>query len=110
LRVVYAQLNRYFMETATTPAVLDDTARLRASLHRFVDETDDAAVLQALLTILANTQPAPSLTDKAVRLEDLPPAERAAVEAGLRDIEAGRVRPHAEVWAELQAEFGQVKS
>ena len=42
-----------------------------------------------------------------MRLEDLSPAAREAVEAGLRDIDAGRVRPHAEVWAELKAEFEQ---
>ncbi len=94
------------METATTPAVLADTARLRASLHRFVDETDDAAVLQALLTILANTQPAVPLTDEAVLLEELPPAARAAVEEGLRQLDAGEGRPHTEVWAEFEARFG----
>lgn len=65
-------------------------------------------MLQALLTILANTQPVLPLTDEAVRLEDLPPAARAAVEEGLRGMEAGRVRPHAEVWAEVRAEFGHL--
>ena len=97
-----------------TPASLNTsvTARLRAELHHAIDETDDAAVLQALLTLAAKAQPlAPDLfEDHAVKLEDLSPAVRAAVEEGIRDADAGRTRPHAEVWAELQAEFGAVSA
>jgi len=82
-------------------------AQVRAMLHRAVEETDDLAVLEALVALLHATQAAAPPAPEAARLADLPPAERAAVEEGLRDAQAGRVRPHADVWAELQAEFGQ---
>jgi len=81
------------------------TEQLRAELHQLIDDTDDAAVLQALLTLAARAQPALE-ADYAVRLEDLPPAERAAVEEGLRQCDAGLGRPHAEVWAPYEAKYG----
>jgi len=96
------------MEPLIAPAATDPTEQLRAELHHAIDETDDAAVLQALLTLAAHAQPALE-ADHPVHLEDLPPAERAAVEEGLRQLDAGLGLPHAEVWAEYEARYG-VKS
>lgn len=94
------------MET-TLLAPNNPLAQVRAILHQAVEETGNLAVLKALVALLHATQTTTPSAPEAVRLTDLPPAERAAVEAELRDAQAGRVRPHANVWAELQAEFGQ---
>lgn len=94
------------METALlTPD--NPLAQVRATLHLAVEETDNLAVLEALVALLHATQTGAPPTLEVVRLADLPLAERAAVEEGVRDTQAGRVRPHADVWAELQAEFEQ---
>ena len=89
---------------ATEATELD---KVRAYLHGFINEAENVAVLEAIATLLTTAlPPAPLPEDRAVSLEELLPAERAAVEEGLRDIEAGRVIPHAEVWAEIEAKYG----
>ena len=98
------------MQTETLPpAAASALAQVRARLHRLVDLADDIDALEALKTLLFATLPPSAYPhlDEPVRLEDLPPAVRESVEAGLRDSAAGRSRPHEEVWAELKAEFGQ---
>ena len=82
-------------------------AQVRATLHQAVEEINDLALLEALVVMRRATQPPAPLVDGPVRLADLSPAGRAAVEEGLSDVKAGRVRPHTQGWAELQAEFGQ---
>lgn len=97
------------MEATTQPTPVDATAQVRDTLHHIIDEINNFEVLKALLTIMDAAQPAAPFVDEAVRLEDLPPAERAAVEEGLKQLDAGQGRPHAEVWAEYEAKYG-VKS
>lgn len=98
------------MQTKNLPAAaVSALSQVRASLHRLIEVADDIDALEALKTLLFATLPPsayPQL-DEPVRLEDLPPAVRESIEAGLRDSAAGRTRPHEEVWAELKAEFGQ---
>lgn len=98
------------MQTETLPAAAASAlSRLRASLHRLVDASEDIDTLDALETLLYATLPPSAYphVDEPVRLEDLPPAVRESVEAGLRDIEAGRVVPHEQVMAEMQARYGR---
>ncbi len=48
--------------------------------------------------------------DEEVDLDDLDPETRAAVERGLADIDAGRVIPAEQVFAELKARFDKPRS
>ena len=83
------------------------TAQVKTNLHRLVDELDNAEILRAIEVILQTAlPPAPLPEDRAVNLDELSPAERAAVEDGLRQLDAGQGIPHAQVWAEIEAKYG----
>ncbi len=85
-------------------------ASVRSHLHALIDEVVDERLLEALVRVLeASAVQTDAAVGEVVNLADLPPAERAAVEEGLRQSDAGLGRPHAEVWAEYEARYG-VKS
>ena len=98
------------METIASPAISADenSVQLRQKLHHMVEETDDSAVLQAVLTILMAVRHTESGRDEALLFHQLDPDLRASIEAGLADSAAGRTRTHADVWPELKAKFGVV--
>ena len=96
------------MKTTVQAPATDTTelTKMRNHLHDLINEAENIAVLEAIATLLTVKNPADIQKDRAVNLADLTPAARAAVEEGLRDIDAGRVIPNAEVWAPYAAKYG----
>ena len=84
--------------TAITLHLPDDLAARLAALP---DETRDALAADA---VAAGMEDADELPDDELTAEDL-----AAIGAGLADMDAGRVRPAAEVFADLDAHLAELK-
>ncbi|MGI4870014.1 MAG: hypothetical protein ACRYFX_02415 [Janthinobacterium lividum] len=91
---------------ATTETAATDLTRAQNYLHRLINNAKSVALLQAIATILTGEELTMPLADDTLGLEDLPPAERAAVERGLQQSEAGQGIPHAQVWAKYEATYG----
>ncbi len=70
---------------------------IKTSLHRLIDSVQDNAILQAVHTIL--TRQAESEADFWADLSD---AQRADIEAGLADLEAGRKKDFKDVMRKYQ--------
>ena len=85
-------------------------AQVRATLHQAVEEINDLTLLEALAVMLRAAQPSAPVVDGPVRLADLSPAERAAVEEGLHQLDTGQGIPHAQVWAKYAAAYDVASS
>lgn len=88
----------------TTLVSLSDAARARAD--ELIRSGNLTSFGELVRTVLVNGGPEhdpESWIDEPVDLDDLSLEDRSAVEEGLADIEAGRVHPAEEVFAELRA-------
>jgi len=69
-----------------------ETADLKIALHRFIDQIQDPSVLEAIHTLLAK-----QLSSETDFWEDLPAERKEDIEAGITDLEAGKVKKFEEV-------------
>ena len=69
------------------------TIELKTNLHRVIEQIDDAAILQAHLTLLSReiSKPATDFWD------DLSAAQQASIDRGLADVAAGRRKPFTDI-------------
>ncbi len=70
---------------------------IKANLHRLIDSVQDNAILQAVHTILAK-----QAESEADFWDDLSDAQRADIEAGLADLNAGRKKDFKDVMRKYQ--------
>ena len=89
--------------TAITLHLPDDLAARLAALP---DEQVNAYAVAALSDLAAADEKA---DEEGIVADELSPEDLAAIGAGLADMDAGRARPAAEVFAELDAHLAELK-
>jgi predicted transcriptional regulator len=74
-----------------------NTLELKSELHQLIDSLEDEAVLQSFYTLLIRQQNAPS--DFWEKLNQM---QKADIEAGIADLDAGKAKKIAEVLKKYQ--------
>ncbi|MCU0447719.1 MAG: hypothetical protein MUE85_22690 [Microscillaceae bacterium] len=74
-----------------------NTLELKSELHQLIDSLEDEAVLQSFYTLLIRQQNAPSDF-----WEKLNAMQKADIEAGIADLDAGKTKKIAEVLKKYQ--------
>lgn len=74
-----------------------ETVDLKSALHRFIDQIQDASVLEAVHTLLAKQLSAETDFWNGVSAE-----RKEDIEAGIEDLEAGKAKKFEEVLRKYQ--------
>lgn len=76
---------------SNSKAIKMTTSTIKSNLHQMIDDLDDKKILEAIYTLLSSKNPAKPNTYHVSR------EELEAIDAGVRDIDAGKVYTYKQV-------------